>query len=260
MSVDVVDREPWNLRLADQVFAVLTPVLLGLTGISILLIAQLPAEAHNNSYAWIGVGAAVCFAYLAAMCAAFALDSQRNVRAMFAYWRDGLSALGVRWPASRAQPVRLLLALVVVPVVVVALDVGPLWKLTLHLTGYQLDSGQVAANADRLTWFSSGWAGHIPGLILVCAVIAEEILYRGALLIIVNRVAAGRSRWIGVSIVLLAYTGQAVWFGMVHSEYSAANAVSAAFSGLSYGAMALWSRSLLPSIISHSLHNWWVLS
>lgn len=87
----------------------------------------------------------------------------------------------------------------------------------------------------------------------------EEIYYRGLLLLAVAAVAlrsSSRRTQRAVMLIVLIFTS--VWFGYTHLSWSIANAVSAGFEGLIFGALAVQQRSIWPAVIAHSAMNFGV--
>lgn len=84
-------------------------------------------------------------------------------------------------------------------------------------------------------------------------------MYRGALLIAVaylaRRIASRRWRH---ALVIAAVLAVAALFGAGHADYSMLNAVTAGVGGVILGAVAVWTRSIWPGVIAHTLLNLWV--
>jgi membrane protease YdiL (CAAX protease family) len=87
----------------------------------------------------------------------------------------------------------------------------------------------------------------------------EEIYYRGLLLLVVAAFALrSSSRRTQRAAMLITLIFTSVWFGYTHLDWSIANAVSAGFEGLIFGALALQQRSIWPAVIAHSAMNFGV--
>lgn len=85
---------------------------------------------------------------------------------------------------------------------------------------------------------------------------AEEIAFRGALLVAVAVVVSSTSnRWIRGAVTVAALIGTSWVFGLVHLDWSLLNAVSAGVGGVIFGSVAIATRSLWASIVAHALFN-----
>jgi len=101
------------------------------------------------------------------------------------------------------------------------------------------------------------WAGSL--YLAIYSPLPEELIYRGLLLLVVGGyLARFRSASVRRVTVVLALVAMSTIFGMHHLGWSLLNAVSAGVHGLMYGAIALWTRSLWPAVLAHTLHNLWV--
>ena len=99
--------------------------------------------------------------------------------------------------------------------------------------------------------------GWVPAVFFATyAPVAEEIGYRGALMVAVAVGAASTSnRWVRGTITAAALIGTSWVFGLVHLDWSLLNAVSAGVSGVIFGVVAIASRSLWAAIVAHALFN-----
>lgn len=116
-----------------------------------------------------------------------------------------------------------------------------------------------AGPADpRREWASAaGWAGGLL-LVWVSGAVSEELLFRGALLLIVARSVTIRRR---PALGRLALVVSSVLFGLAHLPYGVGNVVTATVDGLAYGTLALRSRSLWPAVLAHGAYDSiWVAS
>lgn len=160
-------------------------------------------------------------------------------------WRRFVRALGLVGPPGRGWAV--LAAGVLGVVVSVALS-RALLEIPALGASATVDSRHTAV-AEAPAW--------VGGLYFALrGVPAEEVLYRGTLLLAAHGIrlsVRARGARIASLTVLLVFTS--VWFGWSHLEWSLANAVTAGAAGLVYGGMALWLRSLWPSMIAHAGHN-----
>lgn len=87
------------------------------------------------------------------------------------------------------------------------------------------------------------------------APLVEEAAWRGPLLVLAalwpETSHSHTRRWVLVAAVIL---GSAA-FGWSHHDYGMMNVASSVAGGLMYGSLALWSRSLIPSMVTHGLYN-----
>jgi membrane protease YdiL (CAAX protease family) len=84
----------------------------------------------------------------------------------------------------------------------------------------------------------------------------EETFNRGLLLLVVAFVALrSSSRCTQVAVMVVALTITSAWFGYGHLNFSTANAVTAGFEGVIFGALAVQQRSIWPAVIAHAAMN-----
>lgn len=173
-----------------------------------------------------------------------------------------VAAVGLRLPAERRRGrARLVVSVLLVLVLAVALLRTPLWHLlTEHVSG-PVGDAQVQLNADRSRWSTSGWAGSIPGLVLVSGVVSEELVFRGVPLLIVAATFAVTDsqqrahRLVRAVVVVAAWAASLIVFGIIHWEFSDLNVVSMVINGAVWGGAALWTRSLVPAVVGHTYWN-----
>ncbi|NKS56296.1 CPBP family intramembrane metalloprotease [Rhodococcus hoagii] len=130
-----------------------------------------------------------------------------------------------------------------------------------------LTSEQAARYAHRATWILEwGWPASIPGLTVVSAAAGEEILFRAPLLILAACLArrsrvtyTHRTRFVQISILVVGVMISTTLFGLAHADYSVSNVVTAAANGFFWALLALRTKSLIPSIASHTTVNLLVL-
>jgi membrane protease YdiL (CAAX protease family) len=93
----------------------------------------------------------------------------------------------------------------------------------------------------------------------VVAPFSEEVAFRGGLLLVVAYLAR-HVKDVGVrrGLVVLAVIVTAVTFGASHAEFSLLNAVTACVSGVLFGVVAVWARSIWPAVLAHAMVNLWV--
>lgn len=155
----------------------------------------------------------------------------------------------------------MLLAVTIVTLAVTALLRGPISDLVVATAGTDQSPAQRAADADRSTWSTSGWAGHIPGLTLMSGgVVTEELMFRGPLVAAVvfarRYFRSGWPKWAARILIAILWIFLGYEFGIGHDTFSALNAALMVVAGLLWGgALAIWTKSLLPSIASHALYN-----
>lgn len=83
------------------------------------------------------------------------------------------------------------------------------------------------------------------GLVLVA--ISEEILFRGCLFRILGHFLSNPFFIVAVSAII---------FGLMHWPSGFHNIAAASLSGIVFGALYLWSKSLIPGVLAHYLVNW----
>lgn len=181
----------------------------------------------------------------------------KNTRIVLARARCAARSIGCALP--QPPTVANLVAVTIVTLAITALLRGPILDLVVETVGTHQSPEQLAADAERTTWWTAGWASHIHGLTLISGVVTEEIRWRGPLIAAVvlarRYFRSGWPKWAALMMItglwiLLGYN-----FGIGHDTFSAANAAHMVISGLLWGGLAIWTRSLIPSIASHAAYN-----
>ncbi|MFA3899566.1 CPBP family intramembrane glutamic endopeptidase [Rhodococcus sp. 5A-K4] len=183
--------------------------------------------------------------------------SARGVRVATARARRAARSIGCTLP--QPPTIANFVAVSIVTLTITALLRGPIFDLTVAAVGTQQSPEQLAATAERSTWLSAGWAAHIPGLTLISGVVAEEVLWRGPLVVAVvltrRYFRGGWPKWAAFMMIAGLWILLGYLFGIGHITFSALNAVHMVIAGLLWGGLAIWTRSLIPSITSHAVFN-----
>ncbi|MGW4334915.1 CPBP family intramembrane glutamic endopeptidase [Rhodococcus koreensis] len=191
------------------------------------------------------------------LCMLALLGSSHGGRATVAQARWAARSIGCALPQPRT--IVMFLAVTVVTLAVTALLRGPIFDLVVATVGTYQSPAQRAADADRSTWSTSGWAGHIPGLTLMSGVVTEELMFRGLLVAAVvfarRYFHSGWPKWAARILIAVLWIFLGYEFGIGHDTFSALNAALMVVAGLLWGALAIWTKSLFPSIASHALYN-----
>ncbi|QSE87568.1 CPBP family intramembrane metalloprotease (plasmid) [Rhodococcus pseudokoreensis] len=191
------------------------------------------------------------------LCMLALLGSSHGARATVARARWAARSIGRTLPQPRT--IVMLLAVTIVTPAVTALLRGPILDLVVATAGTDQSPAQRAADADRSTWSTSGWAGHIPGPTLMSGVVFEELMFRGPLVAAVvfarRCIRSGWPKWAARILIAVLWIFLGYEFGIGHDTFSALNAALMVVAGLLWGVLAIWTKSLLPSIASHALYN-----
>ncbi|MBM4509446.1 CPBP family intramembrane metalloprotease [Rhodococcus hoagii] len=198
----------------------------------------------------------VAAGFFASATVAVLRGKHQNARiAMRAKWCA--KALGLCLPQPRTTAV--LVASLVAALAVAALLRGPVFDLSLNAVGYHLSDEQIAANAARSAELTGGaWSA----VSVVSSVVVEELMFRAPLIAALAlasaflRQQALRRAQFGIALLLVA---SSISFGWGHAAFSTLNAVMMVCGGLLWSALALFTRSLLPSVVSHSVYNFTAL-
>lgn len=181
----------------------------------------------------------------------------KNTRVALARARCAAHSIGCTLPQPRTMAK--LVAVTIFTLAITALLQGPILDLAVQTVGTHQSPEQLAADAERSTWLSSGWASHIPGLTLISGVVTEEILWRGPLIAAVvlarRHFRSGWPKWAAHVMIAGLWILRGYKFGMAHYTFSALNAAVTVVAGLLWGGLAIWTRSLIPSIASHAAYN-----
>lgn len=152
------------------------------------------------------------------------------------------TAMGMRWPRAWGRTVLYALAAAVAQQALGTFVVDPLLQPVLHYAPGANPMEGMRGSSGTLRWL---------GIIWTYAAFGEEIGYRGYLL---NRVAdiGNHSR----AALLAGLSWSSFMFGLAHAYQGPAGVVSAAVSGLVFGAAYLLTgRNLWVSILAHGLSD-----
>jgi membrane protease YdiL (CAAX protease family) len=152
------------------------------------------------------------------------------------------TAMGLGWPKSWTRTVLMAVAAAIVQQALGQFVVDPLTHPFLHYSARANPLESAHGSSMALRWF---------GIIWTYAAFGEEIGYRGYLL---NRVAdlGGRSR----TALALGLLWSSTMFGFAHWYQGPAGVVSAAASGLVFGAAYLLAkRNLWVAVLAHGLSD-----
>ncbi|UNN05332.1 CPBP family intramembrane glutamic endopeptidase [Rhodococcus opacus] len=193
------------------------------------------------------LGALIFFALAALMVKkASPIGPAWNVRAEFARgfrWLGfGLVRIRDRQVAVRAQ----LMWIVVIPTALALLDYHYLSELISEAFPV-VDPAELAAQETRHANVKTLYGALAASFL--GASLFEEIVFRGLPLIV--------QRWRPHATILIAITAAAstALFALVHSDFGTGNVVSAFIGGVVYVALALYTRSLWPSIMAHGIYD-----
>lgn len=194
--------------------------------------------------------------FFASVTVAVLRGKHRNARiAVRAKWCA--KSLGLCLPQPRSTAV--LVASLVAALAVAAFLRGPVFDLSFNAVGYHLSDEQIAANAVRSAELTGGaWSA----VSVVSSVVVEELMFRApliaALALASTLLRQQALRWarFGIALLLVA---SSIAFGWGHAAFSTLNAVMMVCGGLLWGALALLTRALLPTVVSHSVYNFTAL-
>lgn len=181
-------------------------------------------------------------------------ELSRTGRWMWVAVRRSLKWLGfvVPRPTSRAPVwVRVVVWGVLVPSLLGAALVL-LWFLALHLVPdlFPLaDPEQTAARQRRQDQYLRGGIVTALTTAFIGAALAEEVLFRSVVLAVQR---ARPRNWIlltGVTILTL------VVFAIAHADFGVGNIVNAGVNAIAFTAIALYTRSLWPAIMTHGVYD-----
>ncbi|MFF2113784.1 CPBP family intramembrane glutamic endopeptidase [Rhodococcus koreensis] len=204
--------------------------------------------AHDHPISAV-LGALIIFALAALMVKkASPIGPAWNVRAEFARgfrWLGlGLVRIRDRQVAVHAQ----LMWIVVIPTALALLDYHYLSELISEAFPV-VDPAELAAQETRHANVKIlGLYGALAASFLGASLF-EEIVFRSLPLIV--------QRWRPHATILIAITAAAstALFALVHSDFGTGNVVSAFVGGVVYVALALYTRSLWPSIMAHGIYD-----
>lgn len=181
--------------------------------------------------------------------------------------REPLALIGVRWCAGapRRRWWYLATALAVVVVYTFIRDSGPVLRLLVeHFPASEVGAQQRAWDAREATHVLP-FPGRITGVTMTANVIVEELIYRTPVIVAATlalrrlRTPGGVPRWeraLLIAAVICVWGGISVYgFASGHQEFSALNFATTFLDGIVWGALAIWTRSLLPGVVGHSLGN-----
>ncbi|KAF0965392.1 CPBP family intramembrane glutamic endopeptidase [Rhodococcus sp. T7] len=170
-----------------------------------------------------------------------------SIRAEFARgfrWL-GLGAVRTR---DRQMPVRMQLVwIVLIPIGLALLHILVAQQISAAFP--VVDPAEHAAHQERRAEATTlGLYGALATAFLGAA-LTEEICFRSLPLIV--------QRWRPNATVLITFTAvtSTAVFAIAHSEFGTANVVSTLISGAVYASLALYTRSLWPSIMTHGIYN-----
>lgn len=195
------------------------------------------------------LGALIIFALAALMVKnVHPLGPSWNVRAEFVRgfrWLGfGLVRIRDQQVAVRAQ----LMWIVVIPTALALLDYHYLSELISEAFPV-VDPAELAAQENRHANVKTlGLYGALAASFLGASLF-EEIVFRSLPLVV--------QRWRPHATILIAITAAAstALFALVHSDFGTGNVVSAFIGGVVYVALALYTRSLWPSITAHGIYD-----
>lgn len=195
------------------------------------------------------LGALIFFALAALMVKkASPIGPAWNVRAEFARgfrWLGfGLVRIRDRQVAVRTQ----LVWIVVIPTALALLDYHYV-EGTISAAFPVVDPADLAARETRQeSVIALGLYGALATAFLGASLF-EEIVFRSLPLVV--------QRWRPHATILIAITAAAstALFALAHSDFGTGNVVSAFIGGMFYVALALYTRSLWPSIMAHGIYD-----
>ena len=174
----------------------------------------------------------------------------------------GLPAI-LAWRWLSGDPVKALLtntidikstiiAIIFIITIIPCIDVLSQWNKSLHLPYFlrELENSMIAleqqANniTETMLSVSTIW-GLIANIVVIAlaAAICEELFFRGS----VQRILAGAFNY------HIAVWLTAILFSAIHLQFG--GFIPRLILGVSFGYIAIWSRSLYPSIIAHFINN-----
>lgn len=182
--------------------------------------------------------------------------------------REPLALIGVRWCAgtSRRRWWCLAAAIVVVLVYTFVRASGPVLRMLVEYFPTSEAGAQQQAWDAREAMHDLPFPGHITGVTMTANVIVEELIFRTPV-IVASTIALRRLRRPGVVVprweqVLLIAAVICVWAGISvygfasgHEQFSALNFATTFLDGIVWGALAIWTKSLLPGVVGHSVNN-----
>lgn len=184
------------------------------------------------------------------LCMLARLGCSHGVRATIARTRWAARSIGCTLPQPRTAA--MLLAVTIATLAVTALLRGPIFDLVVEAVGTDQSPAQRAADDDRSTWLTSGWAGHIPGLTLVSGVVTEELMFRGPLVAAVvfarRYFRSGWPKWAARILMACLWIFLGYEFGIGHDTFSSLNAALMVVAGLLWGALSM--ASLMSPILA----------
>jgi membrane protease YdiL (CAAX protease family) len=195
------------------------------------------------------LGALIIFALAALMVKnARPLGPSWNVRAEFVRGFRWLGLGPVRIRDRKAAVRAQLVWIVVIPTVLALLDYHCLSDL-ISAAFPVVDPAELAAQETRHANVKTlGLYGALAASFLGASLF-EEIVFRSLPLIV--------QRWRPRATILIAITAAAstALFALVHANFGTGNVVSAFIGGVVYVALALYTRSLWPSIMAHGIYD-----
>jgi abortive infection protein len=174
----------------------------------------------------------------------------------------GLPAI-LAWRRLSGNPIKALLtntidiksiiiAIIFIITIIPCIDILSQWNKSLHLPYFlrELENSMIAleqqANniTETMLSVSTIW-GLIANIVVIAfaAAICEELFFRGG----VQRILAGAFNY------HIAVWLTAILFSAIHLQFG--GFIPRLILGVSFGYIAIWSRSLYPSIIAHFINN-----
>lgn len=146
----------------------------------------------------------------------------------------------------------IIIAIIFIITIIPCIDVLSQWNKSLHLPYFlrELENSMIAleqqANniTETMLSVSTIW-GLIANIVVIAlaAAICEELFFRGG----VQRILAGAFNY------HIAVWLTAILFSAIHLQFG--GFIPRLILGVSFGYIAIWSRSLYPSIIAHFINN-----
>lgn len=146
----------------------------------------------------------------------------------------------------------IIIAIIFIITIIPCIDVLSQWNKSLHLPYFlrELENSMIAleqqANniTETMLSVSTIW-GLIANIVVIAlaAAICEELFFRGS----VQRILAGAFNY------HIAVWLTAILFSAIHLQFG--GFIPRLILGVSFGYIAIWSRSLYPSIIAHFINN-----
>lgn len=226
-SLGIVRPTPWTIGMILLLLVVVPVLQTALAGRNPWL-NQLAAGGSRNAF-WVLIALTMLYQWL------LVAGASQALRVDGLSWRDA-GLLGVPW---RPYVVALTLVTLGFVLAILARPGG-----MFSLSGGAAPRGALAAflpttGAERLTWL----------LLSLSAAVTEEYLYRGFL---ISRLGAWMQGRVGLAFLL-----SCVAFGLAHNGWaqSARGLIMRTVLGAILGALFLWKRSILPSVVLHYLSN-----